>query len=259
MLVTGVTTLIIAVVCMLTNHNDKDRLPGHTKAALLIISVCAGVMTVSAISRLVMYVRVYGMTVSRFNAAIAIGLLALCIVVTALKILFEKLRVSVIVGAALILVGAAYSVCNVDGIVARYNIDRYLSGQSKTLDIGYIKYHLSIAAMPELDRMAQKATKADDREMAQQAIKDAVEYKELREGFQTVPAKWTLSRYLAHEVMDKHHIKYQDGADYQKAYDDYWEYKYGRDDDDDYEGDYDEYSDYSEYDDYDNDSSNIAV
>lgn len=245
-LVTGATALIVALVCMLTRHNDKDKLPAYTKAALLIITVCAGVMTVSAISRLVIYVRVYGMTVSRFNAGVIIGLLALCVVVTALKILFEKLRVSAIIGTALIVVGAAYAVCNVDGLVARYNIDRYLAGGNGRLDIGYIKYDLSLSALPELDRMAEIATKSGDKEMAKQAIRDIVEYKELRDGFESVPAKWTLSRYLARSVMDKYGVRYQDGQEYRDSYDDYWNYRYGYD----YYGD--DYEDYEDYDDYDN-------
>lgn len=207
--VTAATAIVIAAVCMLTKQNEKNRLPGYTKAALLVISACGIVMTVSAAYRLIIYVREYGMTVARFNAALIIAFMAICILVMALKILFDRLKVSAVIGSALIILTAAYAIFNVDGFIAKYNVDRYLNGTSKQMDIDYIKYNLSAAAIPELDRLAREARNANVRSEAEGGIMSMCSYHMLCDDYPIYIADWTLDRQQARQIVKTYKEKYE--------------------------------------------------
>ena len=147
-----ITTVIMAAVCMLTKNNQHDRLPVYVKIPLLIITASNAVMIVSAARRLIIYISEYNMTVSRFNAAVLIGLMAVVVVVVALRIIFDRISVSAVVGSILALTAAAYCICNVDGLVAKYNVDRYLANPD-AIDVAYLSENLSVAAIPQLERL----------------------------------------------------------------------------------------------------------
>ena len=208
--ITAVTTAVIAAVCMLTKHNDKDKLPAYTKAALLLISACDCVMIVSAAHRLVIYVREYGMTIARLNVAVIIAFMAVCILVMALKIIFEKLKVSAIIGSALIVLLAAYSVFNVDGFIAKYNVDRYLNDTSKELDVDYIQYNLSLAAIPELDRLAEATDDPQIKNNVENGIIGIIQRSSLIYKYRSVPlAKWTWDYQKASNIIEKYQKEYR--------------------------------------------------
>lgn len=201
--VTAVTTAVIAAVCMLTTHNANDKLPAYTKAALLLISACDCVMIVSAAHRLIIYVREYGMTISRFNASVIIAFVGVCTIAMALKIIFEKLKVSAVIGGTVIVLMALYSVFNVDGFIARYNINRYLNDTTKEIDMDYIKYNLSVAAIPELDRMAEISTDPSVKEQAGYAITRIANNYALFTANSVAPANWTWDRHEAMKVIEE--------------------------------------------------------
>lgn len=222
--VTAVTTAVVAAVCMLTRHNDKDKLPAYTKAALLLISACDCVMIVSAARRLVIYVREYGMTIARFNVAVIIAFMAVCILVMALKIVFEKLKVSAVIGSTIIVLLAAYTVFNVDGFIAKYNVNRYLNDSTKELDIEYIQYNLSPAAIPELDRLVETSSDPQIKDRAQDGILGiARRYSFGSDGANSL-ANWTWDRYQASKIVKKYdedfkkRSYYMDVSDSDRAY-----------------------------------------
>ncbi len=200
--ITVATTAVIALVCMFTTHNDKGRLPAYTKAALLLISACDCVMVASSAYRLVIYVREYSMTVARFNAAVVIAFMAVCVIVMSLKIMFEKFKISVVVGGALIVAMAFYSVFNVDGFIARYNIDRYLNGTTDELDMSYIKYNLSSAVIPELNRLGELSSDEAVKEDAENAIMDVASIHSVLCDDYSLTG-WTWDRYRAAEIAKK--------------------------------------------------------
>lgn len=201
--VTAVTTVVIAAVCMLTTHNDKDRLPGYTKAALLLISACDCVMIVSAAHRLVIYVREYGMTIARFNAAVIIAFMAVCIIAMTLKIIFEKLKVSAVIGSTVIILMALYSVFNIDGFIARYNINRYLNDTTKEIDMQYITNYLSVAAIPELNRMAEVSSDPEVKEKAGDSIVGIANNHSLFSIDNQSLAGWTWDYHEAMQIVDE--------------------------------------------------------
>lgn len=234
--VIALTTLVIALTYTFTRHNENDRLPLYTKAALLLITVFDLVMMVSAVLRLKTYIEAYDMTVSRFNAAVLIMFMAICLVAMALKIIFDKLRISAVIGGAAVVMLALYSLFNVDGFVAKYNVDRYLESKGMgTIDIDYLE-DMSVAAIPELERLmsSDEASKdKDGNDVAQEAREAIAEIAcdaELFDGDNNHIGRWSLDRQRAVNVLEKHDITKKDVS---------WRYGYYYDYDYDYDNDYD--------------------
>lgn len=214
-----ITAIVIAAVCVLTKNNSKDRLPAYVKVALLIITASNAIMIVSAARRLLIYISEYDLTVSRFNAAVLIALMAVVDIVIALRIIFDGLRVSAVIGSVLAVTAAAYCIFNVDGFVAKYNIDRYLEDPVKnSIDVDYIATDLSAAAIPQLERLMNNADKETLKQHAKLAIANIAERCDLFTGDEKDICRWTLDRQIAVDILDKNGITYAMSEEYFDKY-----------------------------------------
>ena len=223
-----ITTIVMGAVCMLTKNNQHDRLPVYVKIALLIITVSNGIIIVSAARRLIIYIGGYNLTVSRFNAAVLICLMAIVDIVVALRIIFDRLRVSAVVGTIVAMTVAAYCLFNVDGFVAKYNVDQYLANPVKNrIDIHYMTRDLSVAAVPQLERVMEKAPDQKTKEHAKLAIAYIAQKNNLFPGDNKHLARWTLDRQVAVNIIEKHGITEEMADEYFDRYlYDYTEYDY---------------------------------
>lgn len=80
---------------------------------------------------------------------------------------FNVARPLIIVAVALT---CALALTNTDGIIARYNANRYLSGQTTQIDVGLIN-SLSDAALPALYDLESNALDSEVRQEARDALK----------------------------------------------------------------------------------------
>lgn len=205
--VIAVTTLVIALTCMLTRFNDSGKLPVYTKVALLLITVSDFVMIISAALRVYIYVMEYNMTVARLNAAVLIAFMGICLVAMAFKIIFEKLQVSAVIGGVAIVMLALYSVVDIDGFVARYNVDKYLENPTSCeIDIDYFSKETSVAVVPQLERLMENAPDEEVRSDAECAIARIARRADLFEGDNEHLGRWTLDRQRAKNIIEKHNI-----------------------------------------------------
>lgn len=128
-----------------------------TRILSVMLIVQTGVILGSAISRLTMYVDAYGLTLARFWAAYCIILIGLVLAAGAmgatLKINYSQLAKIVFLGS--LILTSTVMVFNIEGFIARYNIERYLSGQTQFLDVGYLQLNLSSDAIPELTKLTK--------------------------------------------------------------------------------------------------------
>ena len=99
-------------------------------------------------SKMGMYIGYYGLTRLRVYTSWFMILLLLLFVIVLLRQfkIFQGTRIAVIGGICLFL-ALCYS--NVDGLIAKYNIERYQAGTLETLDISTF-YELSDGAVPYL-------------------------------------------------------------------------------------------------------------
>lgn len=101
-----------------------------------------------------MYINYYGLTQKRVYATWFMVLLALLFVIVTLRQFISKMKAVAISAAVCVLLFCALSLPNVDGFIARYNVDRYIDGTLKEVDIVAMD-ELDDSAIPELVRLAE--------------------------------------------------------------------------------------------------------
>jgi len=132
----------------------KNRLSGILSVILI---VQTWVIIVSAMSRLLLYIDTYGLTLSRFWAAfciILIGLVLLAVAIgTIVKVSYAKMAKMIFLGS--LILSSLVLVFNIEGFIAKYNIEMYLSGNTNFLDTPYLLNNLSTDALPELTELIE--------------------------------------------------------------------------------------------------------
>jgi hypothetical protein len=147
------------------------------------------------------------------------------------------LHISAVIGGVAVLMLALYCIADIDGFVAKYNVDKYLANPESTeIDVNYLSDDLSVAAVPQLERLMENSQDELIQKKAQAAIFDSCMYADLFDGDNAHLGRWSLDRQRAMNILQKYNMKYSD-FDYYHAYE--------NDYDDDYS--YEDYEDYYEY------------
>jgi len=122
-----------------------------TRALIMALIIQTGVIIVSAVMRLSLYIDAYGLTVSRWWAMASVGIIAAVLlsmlVASVIAMRFEQLAKWI--GLGVLLVMGLLMTVNVECMVVRFNAERFLSGKTKMLDVDYFM-RLSSDALPEL-------------------------------------------------------------------------------------------------------------
>lgn len=118
--------------------------------ALLLLQV--GVILVSALKRVGMYVNAYGLTAYRFIPLIFLFFLAAILLsLFAMELTGGFKRLALVLLVALVLFSGTLALVNVDQVLAQHNLERALEGEN--LDYAYLAQELSTDADPYLYQM----------------------------------------------------------------------------------------------------------
>lgn len=133
-------------------YEDKNKWALLNKFMLIYLCTITGILLISSYYRMSLYDSAYGFTRLRVLVYIflifeAAGLLATFVYI--IKHNFNILAVYAAIGLAFYL---TLNVVNIDGIIAKRNIDMYLSGQAEDIDIDYLMT-LSPDALPQIIRL----------------------------------------------------------------------------------------------------------
>jgi hypothetical protein len=147
--VTVINLSILLIGLRFTKNGGKlDRL---VLALRCLLVLCTVIMLYSAHLRLKLYEDAYGYTYARIFAHTFIGFLFTLFMLTLYKLWRRELPLVKAFAIAALLAYTTLNYVNVDAIIARKNIDRYL-GTGK-IDLDYLQ-ELSYDAMPELTRLS---------------------------------------------------------------------------------------------------------
>ncbi|PKM87695.1 MAG: hypothetical protein CVU87_09060 [Firmicutes bacterium HGW-Firmicutes-12] len=126
---------------LLMGVNILSKKPRRDSTALKILNCLLALLTLlliaTALSKMAMYIGVYGLSVRRFLPCLFMVFLAvICVSVLALqKWEFSIVRLSVGVGVVML---CMLCLLDSDGFVARYNAERYISGTLSSFDVGIL-------------------------------------------------------------------------------------------------------------------------
>lgn len=161
--VSAINLAVITAVIVLTK---KGRFYSAVMKALTVVfSVFTLVLISTALSKIAMYIKYYGLTQKRVYATWFMIVLALIFLTVTLSRFISKFKAPAVSAAILVVAFAALSLCNADRLIAKYNVDRYLDGTHESIDI-YALSELEFAAVPEMVRLAKHFDNEQDTNIA---------------------------------------------------------------------------------------------
>lgn len=150
--------IVSVIICM----QQKEKWTVKLKSIIVVIyALVTLVLIATAIAKMAMYINCYGLTQKRVYSTWFMVLLAMIFVIIIVKQFVKKisavaLSVWVTIGMFTVL---AFS--NVEGFIARYNINQYLSGEMENLDMEALD-KLGDAAVPEVVYLIEELDKSDE-------------------------------------------------------------------------------------------------
>ena len=142
--------LLSALSLFMKRSKTAQRILYKLLAIIFVVSTL--VLMATAMAKLIMYIRIYGLTPKRVYAAWFMAVLALVFILVAVKQFVSRLNTVAWAMAIFVVMFAALSLSNPGAIIARYNVDRYEAGTLESVDIEAME-ELGLAAVPELVRL----------------------------------------------------------------------------------------------------------
>lgn len=149
----SVINLAVIILIIMLIKKEKAALV-LLKVLTVIFSLFTLVLISTAIAKMVMYIDCYGLTQKRVYATWFMLVLAVLFVIIALSRFVTKISAVSLSATVLIVSFAGLALCNVDSLIAKYNVDRYINGTLNTVDVVSLS-NLGDAAVPEMVRLAE--------------------------------------------------------------------------------------------------------
>ncbi len=150
----SVINLAVLFLVSLFMRREQEH-PVVLRTLSVIYSVFTFALISTAIAKMAMYIDSYGLTRKRVYATWFMIVLAIVFILIIIKQFVYKIKLMPTSIAVLVVCFALLSLGNTDALIARYNIDRYLNGTLKTVDI-YALHALGEGAIPEYVRLAEE-------------------------------------------------------------------------------------------------------
>lgn len=187
--VAGLNLTLVLTALQLGKQEEKGQRMLRVLATTLILM--SGVILYSAAYRMTLYVSVYGLSFKRFLTYWGMVILGIFLVLALLKVWkrnFSYFKVAFAVSVAGWLV---LNFCNVDRLVARYNVALYQQEQTDVIDLNYLVNNLSYDALPEAEALLENGDNSS-------RLAEMVENRRERAALAASDWRtWSVSAYLA--------------------------------------------------------------
>ncbi len=128
------------------------------------LAVCTLILIATAMSKLVLYIDAYGLTVKRVYAAWLMVLLGLVFVLVIVKQFCPRMKLVALAMATAAVMWLGLGLADVEGTIADYNVDRYLAGTldvPNPNDLAWELTELGISAVPAKVRVIEAGICSD--------------------------------------------------------------------------------------------------
>ena len=140
--------------------------PLLTRLLCLFIGIVTLFLVATASAKMILYIQSYGLTRLRVLTQVVMVFLGIVTALVCVWLFVPKLPYMKAVVIAALVIGAAVSWADVDTLVASYNVNRYLSGTAKNVDVYYLS-DLGNSAVPYIQKLSREAPDSAIREEAQ--------------------------------------------------------------------------------------------
>jgi len=176
--VSFINLLVIIAIVLFIKRKDGKTSP-LLKILTTVFCIFTLVLISTAISKLVMYIDTYGLTQKRVYAMWLMVLIAVVFIIVAAGRFATRIKTVWVSLLACVVLFTALALSNVNGVIAEYNVDRYLDGTLDTVDISAMN-RLGDAAIPAMVHLAEEldGRKADGKAIPEEMytmLKDSLE------------------------------------------------------------------------------------
>lgn len=145
----------LLMICMQAFMRRTPEEKGILRRILAgIISLFTLILIATALSKMVLYIDAYGMTQNRILATWMILLLAVIFILSLIQVFCKKFPIAMAILVTCVVFALVLFLPNIDGMIANYNVDAYLSGDLSSVDVEAL-CDLDYAAVPALSRLEE--------------------------------------------------------------------------------------------------------
>ena len=201
--------MIVSVINFFTiliiKNNSKQETFKENKyinSMCILMLVFTFIILLSSFTRMNLYESKYGYTVLRLLVYFILITEAILIVPTAIYILKSNIPLAKIYMIILVSMYVILNFSNMDNMIAKRNIDRYL--ETGKIDIYYLKYGVGTDAIPEITRLLEENPKSELIYGIEETIKEYLErkYRYLNKQEESI-WEFNLSNYRAKKAIEE--------------------------------------------------------
>lgn len=196
-IVATINLCVILTIVIFTKRKEGMAKSNVFSTYIIIFSLFTLILIATALSKMLMYIQAYGLTLLRVYTSWFMIALAITFLLIIVKQLFNKFNLA---GTLLITCSIWFLILifsNVDGIIVKYNIDQYQNGNLKTIDVNMTK-ELSDSAIPYIVQLL------DDKDpVVQEQVKEIL--KERKKQLNATKNRWrnyNLSSYKVRSIVN---------------------------------------------------------
>lgn len=200
--------LLCVILFMRRKENKKSIL---LKILSLLISVFTLILISTALSKMFLYIKYYGLTHKRIYATWLMTVLAIIFLLIILYQFLTKIKVTAVCACVAIVLFGMLALSNVDARIAQYNVKQYKEGALPSVDLWEL-YDLGYAAVPSIVDLAEYFDEKDTLSAEQTELKIHMdnyldeEYEEIQSSKKSIFDR-TLPYMKAKRVLDEYFSK----------------------------------------------------
>lgn len=129
-----INAVVIFAVIVLVRKKD-GRIPAFVRVLSIFISLFTLLLCATSVSKMVLYIRTYGLTVLRVGTSAFMLVIAVTFLSMILRMFTDKAKVlpTAVIAASLTLV--ILGLVNINSLVVKYNYNAYVSGKTAKIDV----------------------------------------------------------------------------------------------------------------------------
>lgn len=221
---------LISLITGLASRNEEGEIPLSVRISATLICVFSAIFTVTALSKMLLYISLYGLTRLRLLTSLLMVMLGLIFVGVVISLYLRKFPTAKYIITVLAVLALAVGFFDVDRTIAFYNVEHYKTGQLEEIDVEHLG-GLSDSAVPYLVELLG----SPDTEVREEAARvlycraekfyeiDTTEYKKikLKEIKESSFSSYNYSREQAKALIGKNMrkiVKYKPTAEYDFYY-----------------------------------------
>lgn len=163
-IVSVINLVIISGINLFCKQDKQGRRHTAVRIMTCVLCVFTLLLIATAVSKMAMYINVYGLTRLRFYTTWFMLLLAVIFGGIFALMIREKINLPKFAAAAFTVMFSVLSFCGADRLIAEYNVNRYLSGTLSEIDVSMFR-KLSADAVPAAERLSGRLSPDDEKKL----------------------------------------------------------------------------------------------